>query len=60
MPLPVRWFAELFPATHYIRLSRAIYVRAAGPGDLLPEMAALFLFGALLVAYALRRIEARA
>lgn len=60
MPLPVRWLAELFPATHYIRLSRAIYVRAAGPFDLLPEMAALFLFGALLLAYALRRIEARA
>jgi ABC-2 type transport system permease protein len=60
MPLPVRWVAELFPATHYIRLSRAIYVRAAGPGDLLPEMAALFVFGALLVAFALRRIGARA
>jgi ABC-2 type transport system permease protein len=60
MPLPVRWLTELFPATHYIRLSRAIYVRAAGPGDLLPEMAALFVFGALLVAFALRRIGARA
>jgi ABC-2 type transport system permease protein len=60
MPLPVRWLTELFPATHYIRLSRAIYVRAAGPADLLPEMAALFLFGALLVAFALRRIGARA
>jgi len=60
MPLPVRWLTELFPATHYIRLSRAIYVRAAGPGDLWPEMAALFVFGALLVAFALRRIGARA
>jgi ABC-2 type transport system permease protein len=60
MPLPVRWLTELFPATHYIRLSRAIYVRAAGPGDLLFEMAALFLFGALIVAFALRRIGARA
>ena len=60
MPLPVRWLAELFPATHYIRLSRAIYVRAAGPLDLLPEMAALFLFGAVLLAIALRRIGAQA
>jgi ABC-2 type transport system permease protein len=60
MPLAVRWLAELFPATHYIRLSRAIYVRAAGPGDLLAEIAALFVFGAVLVALALRRMEARA
>ena len=60
MPTPVQWLAEIFPATHYIRVSRAIYLRGAGPLDLLPELALLLLFGALLVAFALRSIEARA
>jgi len=59
MPLAVQWFTELFPATHYIRISRAIYMRGAGPLALLPEMALLALFGVVLMAYALRSIEAR-
>jgi ABC-2 type transport system permease protein len=60
MPLPVRWVVELFPATHYIRISRAIYIRAEGPIALLPEIGALALFAVILVAIALRTIEARA
>jgi len=59
MPLVVQWFTELFPATHYIRISRAIYMRGAGPLALLPEIALLALFGVVLMAYALRSIEAR-
>jgi drug efflux transport system permease protein len=60
MPALFRWASELFPATHYIRISRAIYVRAAGPLTLLPDMAYLFVFGAVLVAIALRTMESRA
>lgn len=59
MPMPVQWFAELFPATHYIRISRAIYMRGAGPLSLLPELVLLALFAAILMVYALRSIEAR-
>jgi ABC-2 type transport system permease protein len=59
MPLPLQWFAELIPATHYIRVSRAIYLRGAGVMDLLPELAALVVFGALLLALALRTLERR-
>jgi len=59
MPLAVQWLAQLFPATHYIRVSRAIYLRGAGPIDLLPELVMLAVFGALLVAVALRSIEVR-
>jgi ABC-2 type transport system permease protein len=59
MPTIVQWFAELFPATHYIRISRAIYMRGEGPLSLLPEMALLALFAVVLMAYALRTIEAR-
>jgi len=60
MPVPVQWLAELFPATHYIRVSRAVYLRGAGPLDLLPELALLAFFGALLVAGALRTMGSRA
>ncbi len=59
MPLPVQWFAELIPATHYIRISRAIYLRAAGVVELLPELAVLVVFGAVLLAVALRTLERR-
>ena len=58
-PLPIQWFAELIPATHYIRVSRAIYLRGAGVAELLPEIAILMLFGVLLLAYALRTLERR-
>jgi len=60
MPIGVQWLSELFPATHYIRVSRAIYLRGAGVLDLLPELALLGLFGVILMTVALRSIEARA
>lgn len=60
MPTAVQWLAEIFPATHYIRVSRAIYLRAEGPLQLLPELGMLLLFGIILLAFALRSIEARA
>jgi ABC-2 type transport system permease protein len=60
MPSVMQWVAEIFPATHYIRVSRAIYLRGAGPLDLLPELALLLLFGLILVAFALRSMERRA
>jgi len=59
MPAVVRWLTELLPAAHYIRLSRAIYLRAAGPIALLPEIGFLVLFGVILIGFALRTIEAR-
>src|ERR1043166_7472866 len=45
MPRVVRWIAEVFPATHYIRISRAIYLRGEGPSTLFPEIGLLILFG---------------
>ncbi len=59
MPRFFRWFAELLPATHYIRVSRAIYLRAAGPLELLPELGILLLCGVVLIGLALRTLEAR-
>lgn len=60
MPSGVRWFTQLLPATHYIEVSRAIYLRAEGPLALAPHLLFLFVVGALLIFYALRAIEARA
>ncbi|MDX2167045.1 MAG: ABC transporter permease [Deltaproteobacteria bacterium] len=60
MPIGVQWLTEIFPATHYIRVSRAIYLRGAGVLDVLPELLMLGIFGALLMRVALRSIEARA
>ncbi len=59
-PLPIQWVAELIPATHYIRVSRAIYLRGAGVAELAGELAILVLFGALLLAFAMRTLERRA
>src|SRR3989454_12667574 len=57
MPFVFRWLAELFPATHYIRVSRAIYLRAQGPLTLLPEIGFLLLFGVAVIVVALRSLE---
>ncbi len=59
MPAPARWLTELFPATHYIRISRAIYIRAEGLIELLPDLIPLVFFATVLTVIALRTIEAR-
>jgi len=60
MPVVVQWMTELFPATHYIRISRAIYIRAESFTTLLPEITVLVVFATVLTAFALRSIGARA
>jgi ABC-2 type transport system permease protein len=60
MPMPIQWLSELFPATHYIRLSRAVYLRGEGLFGVLPDLAVLVVFGIVLGALALRTIGERA
>jgi ABC-type polysaccharide/polyol phosphate export permease len=52
--------AELFPATHYIRISRAIYLRGEGALLLAPEFAIITVIGLVLMAIAFRTMESRA
>ena len=59
MPMVLQWFAELFPATHYIRVSRGIYLRGEGPITLLPELLILTLFAVGLMVLARRALESR-
>ena len=60
MPVAVQWLAEAFPATHYIRISRAIYLRGQGPDTLVAELAIVALIGAVLMLAAFRSVETRA
>jgi len=59
MPAPVRVLAELIPATHFIEVSRAIYLRGEGFVELWPQLAIIFAMGVALMAWALRTLEAR-
>ena len=59
MPTPIQWVTELFPATHYIRLSRDVYLRGEGFFGVLPDLAVLAVFGTFLAALALRTIGER-
>src|SRR4029450_11205766 len=60
MPTVVQWLTQLFPATHYIRVSRGIYLRGEGPVALLPDLILLGLFAVGLLFLARRTLEARA
>ncbi len=59
MPIGVQWLTEALPATHFIRVTRAIYLRGAGPFELWNELLFLGVFGAALMALALRTLERR-
>jgi len=59
MPTPVQWLTEVFPATHYIRFTRGLYLRGEGVAELWPELLVLGAFGVALVAVALRTLERR-
>jgi ABC-type multidrug transport system permease subunit len=60
MPEIVQWIAAIVPATHYIAISHALYLRGEGLVGIFPDLAYLLVAGAALIAYALRAIEARA
>ena len=60
MPIFFRELSRLLPATHFITVSRAIYLRGAGPLALLPELGLLALFGVALMTIAFRTVAKRA
>jgi len=59
MPHLVQWFTNILPATHYIAIGHAVYLRGQGLVGILPDLAFLIVAGVVLVGYALRAIEAR-
>jgi ABC-2 type transport system permease protein len=60
MPGIFRAISVMLPATHFISISRAIYLRAAGPLLLLPKLAVIAGYGAVLMVIAFRSIARRA
>ena len=59
MPSLVQWATELFPATHYIRVSHAVYLRGADLAAVWPDMLFIVVFGVVLFVLALRSLGAR-
>ncbi len=60
MPEWLQWVTTIFPATHYITVSRAIYLRGEGPLTLWPQILFIVAGGVVLITYAARKIEQRA
>jgi ABC-2 type transport system permease protein len=50
LPGPLRLIAKVLPATHFIAISRGIIIRGAGFMDLWPDVLALLILAAILVA----------
>ncbi len=50
LPGPLRVFAQVLPATHFIAIARGIIIRGAGFVDLWPSVAALLVIALLLLA----------
>lgn len=59
MPQPIRSIAQLIPATHFIEVSRAIYLRGEGLLELWPQLLILVAMGLGLMLMALRTLESR-
>ncbi|MGE0683711.1 MAG: ABC transporter permease [Candidatus Binatia bacterium] len=57
MALPFRIIGELIPLTHYLRITRGVYMKGQGFQDLWPEIAILCVFLLLIVLRASRTIK---
>jgi ABC-2 type transport system permease protein len=57
MRMPFRAIGELFPVTHYLRISRGVYMKGQGFQELWPEVLILCAFLVLLVARVSRTIR---
>jgi ABC-2 type transport system permease protein len=53
----VRAFSQVLPATHFIAISRGIIIRGAGFLDLWPDVLALIVLAAILVAGSTRAFK---
>jgi ABC-2 type transport system permease protein len=57
MRMPFRAIGELFPVTHYLRITRGVYMKGQGFQELWPEVLILCVFLVLLVARVSRTIK---
>jgi ABC-2 type transport system permease protein len=59
MPWPARWFAEIFPLTHFLRIVRGIVLRGATLGALWRDVWPLLLFFSVAISLAIARFRKR-
>jgi ABC-2 type transport system permease protein len=57
MPLPAQYIAEILPATHYMRLIRAVFLRGAHAAQLLPDILWLLGFTVVMLTIATKRFR---
>ncbi len=57
MPLAAQYIAEALPATHFVRLIRGVCLRSAETGELLPDVAWLLVFTAVMLTIATKRFH---
>jgi ABC-2 type transport system permease protein len=57
MPQPAQYIAEILPATHYMRLIRAVFLRGAHAAQLLPDILWLLGFTVVMLAIATKRFR---
>ncbi len=57
MPQPAQYIAEILPATHYMRLIRAVFLRGADAAQLLPDILWLLGFTVVMLAIATKRFR---
>jgi ABC-2 type transport system permease protein len=57
LPAPLRVFAQVLPATHFIAIARGIIIRGAAFADLWRSVVALLVIAAALVAGSTRAFQ---
>lgn len=55
MPAWAQMIGSAIPATHFLRLTRKVMLKGAGMAEIAPDMLAIFLISAVIVALALKR-----
>ena len=59
MPTPAQWIAEVLPATHYVRMMRAVVLRETPWYLLQPDLVALWIFSGVGLVAATMRFKKR-
>jgi len=57
LPVPMQWLSRLIPATHFIKISRAIIIRGASFLDFWPSVVALIAISAILIGASARAFK---
>lgn len=57
MPAPIRWASALLPLTHYLQVLRAVLLKGAAVGTLLPEAGILAAMAVVIVSLSVRRFS---